>query len=36
MANFIKKILLDNFILNFIHVEFEHKLEPGDLGISVV
>ena len=32
MANFIKKNLLDDFIPNFIHVEFEHELEPGDLG----
>ena len=30
--NFIKKKLFDDFFPNFIHVEFEHELEPGDLG----
>ena len=32
MTNFIKKKLFDDFFPNFIHVEFEHELELGDLG----
>ena len=32
MMIFIKENLLDDFFPNFIHVEFEHELESGDLG----
>ena len=31
MTNLIKTNLLNDFFPNFIHVEFEHELEPGDL-----
>ena len=32
MSNFIAKIFLAEYLLNFKVSEFEHELEPGDLG----
>ena len=32
MLIFIAKVLSVEFLLNFKVVEFEHELEPGDLG----
>ena len=34
MPIFIAKIYSANFLLNFKVVEFEHELEPGDLGLD--
>ena len=32
MSNFITKIFIAEFLSNFKVSEFEHELEPGDLG----
>ena len=34
MSNFITKIFIAEFLSNFKVSEFEHELEPGDLGTS--
>ena len=33
MSNFIAKFFIADFLSNFKVSEFEHELEPGDLGL---